>query len=284
MDATIGTKCEEKVAPTERSEAHDDPSSRTEAGMSKIIRWILSTVTALFVAVSFIGAGLAVCAVPDTTTRLIAQSTSAADSSPFDREQLVHMAVITKQYTVNIHDRAQLDDAQRDINSGRDASKLGERYSLPQEAVDHLDDVHEVLVRAAIVLAVVALAALLLSVLCALWKGMFLLGDMLVEAGILTIALMATCAIIAVVNFDALFGALHGLLFEAGTWTFSADSLLISMYPQGFWVSMGIVWASVAAVLAIIAIIVGVVLRIRGKRKALKPYPFAQTEYDILYF
>lgn len=250
----------------------------------RIIRWVLSTVTALFVAVSFIGAGLAVCAVPDMTTRTISENTSASDSAQFSQEQLTHMAVVTKQYTVNVHDRTQLDDALRDINSGRDISKLDERYVLDQEAVDHLDDVHAVLVRAGLVLAGVAVAALLLSVLCGLWKGSFLVGDMLVEAGAIAIVIMASCAITAAINFNMLFGALHGLLFEDGTWTFAADSLLISMYPQGFWVAMGVVWAAVTVLLAIVSIVVGILLRIHAKRKAQVPYPFAQMGYDILYY
>lgn len=257
---------------------------RMEATMTRIIQWILSTVTALFVAVAFIGAGLAVCALPDMTTRIVSENTSAYDSSPFTQDQLSTMAVATKRYTVNEHDRTQLDDHMRDINSGRDITKLNDRFVLSQDAIDHLDDVHVVLVRAGIVLVGIAVAALLLSVLCGLWKGAFLVGDMLVEAGIITIVALAACAITAFINFDVLFGALHSVLFEDGTWTFAADSLLISMYPQGFWVVMGIIWAAVSAALSIAAIVVGIILRVHAKRKQRTPYPFAQQGYDILYY
>lgn len=252
--------------------------------MKKVIKWILSTVTALFVAVAFIGAGLAVCALPDMTTRVVSERTSVADSSPFTQDQLATMAVATKQYTVNVHDRTQLDDAMRDINGGRDTSKLTERYKLTEEAVGHLDDVHAVLLRAALVVGCIALVALLLSVLCGLWKGMFLVGDMLVEAGIIAIAIMASCAITALINFDVLFEALHSVLFEAGSWTFSPDSLLISMYPQSFWTTMGVIWVAVTGALSIIAIILGIILRNIGKQKNQVPYPFAQPGYDILYY
>lgn len=257
--------------------------TETDTLMKRIARWTLSTVTALFTAVAFIGAGLAVCAVPDMTTRTISEATSASDVG-FSQEQLTHMAVITKQYTVNVHDRSQLDGALRDINSGRDISKLDERYVLGQDAIDHLDDVHAVLVRAGLVLAGSALAALLLGVLCGLWKGAFLVGDMLVEAGAITLVVMASCAITAIVDFNVLFGALHTALFDEGTWTFAADSLLISMYPQAFWTTMGIVWAVVTALLAIAAIVIGIALRVHAKRRAQVPYPFAQAGYDILYY
>lgn len=252
--------------------------------MKRVIKWILSTVAALFVAVSFIGAGLAVCALPDMTTRVIAENTSNAEASPFTKDQLATMAVATKQYTVNVHDREQLDAALLDINGGRDTSKLTERYVLPEEAVGHLDDVHTVLVRVGLVFACIAFVAILLGVLCGLWKGMFLVGDMLVEAGIIAIAIMASCVITAVVNFNALFEFLHSFLFEAGSWTFSADSLLICMYPQGFWMTMGGVWVGTTGVLSILAVVLGIILRNIGKRKQQVPYPFAQPGYDILYY
>lgn len=252
--------------------------------MKNVIKWILSTVTALFVAVAFIGAGLAVCALPDMTTRIVAEHTSNYDSSPFNQGQIVTMAVATKQYTVNVHDREKLDDAARDINGGRDTSKLTDRYVLSEEAVGHLDDVHVVLVRVGLVMACIVLVALLLSVLCGLWKGMFLVGDMLVEAGIIAIVIMASCAITAAINFNFLFDALHSALFEQGSWTFSADSLLITMYPQGFWVTMGIVWVAVTGILSIIAIVLGIIVRNIGKNKQQIPYPFAQPGYDVLYY
>ena len=252
--------------------------------MKKVIKWILSTVTALFVAVVFIGAGLAVCALPDMTTRVVSENTSNYDASPFTQDQLANAAVATKQYTVNVHDRDQLDAVVLDINGGRDTSKLTDRYVLPEEAIGHLDDVHAVLVRAGIVLACIAFVAILLSVLCGLWKGMFLVGDMLVEAGIIAIVIMASCAITAFLNFNVLFNALHTVLFEEGSWVFSADSLLITMYPQAFWMTMGAIWAATTGILSIIAIVLGIIIRNIGKRKNQTPYPFAQPGYDILYY
>lgn len=252
--------------------------------MSKVIKWILSTVTALFVAVAFIGAGLAMCAVPDMTTRVVSENTSDFDASPFDREKLVAAAIATKQYTVNVHDREQLDNLIRDINGGRNVSKLDERFKLTEDAVGHLDDVHAVLVQVGIVIGCIAIVALLLSVLCGLWKGMILVGDMLIEAGIIAIVLMLSCSIFAAVNFNALFELMHSLFFEEGTWTFSADSLLITMYPQRFWMVMGGVWAATTGLLSVIAIVLGVVMHCFGKRKQQIPYPFAQPGYDILYY
>ena len=49
------------------------------------------------------------------------------------------------------------------------------------------------------------------------------------------------------VNFDALFTWFHGLFFAAGTWEFPADSLLIELFPDGFWVAAGVTWAALVA-------------------------------------
>lgn len=252
--------------------------------MKKVLKWVLSTITALFVAIAFIGAGLAVCAVPDMTTRIVSENTSNFDASSFDKDKLVAAAIATKQYTVNVHDREQLDDLIRDINGGRNVAKLDERFKLTEDAVGHLDDVHTVLVQAGIVIGCIAIVALLLSVLCGLWKGMMLVGDMLIEAGIIAIVLMVSCIIFASVNFNALFELMHSLFFKEGTWTFSADSLLITMYPQGFWMVMGGIWAAITGVLSVIAIVLGVILHCFGKKKQQIPYPFAQPGYDILYY
>lgn len=252
--------------------------------MKKVVKWILSTVTALFVAIAFIGAGLAVCAIPDMTTRVVSENTSDFSTSSFDKDKLVAAAIATKQYTVNVHDREQLDDLIRDINEGRNVSKLDERFKLTEDAIGHLDDVHAVLVQAGIVIGCIAIVALLLSVLCGLWKGMILVGDMLIEAGIITIVLMIACIIFAAINFNALFESMHSLFFEEGTWTFSADSLLITMYPQSFWIVMGSIWAAVSGVFAIIAGVFGIVLHCLGKKSQQIPYPFAQPGYDILYY
>ena len=51
----------------------------------------------------------------------------------------------------------------------------------------------------------------------------------------------------AVLDFSAFFTAFHGLFFEAGTWTFPYDSLLIRLFPESFWVAAGVGWAAARA-------------------------------------
>ena len=45
-------------------------------------------------------------------------------------------------------------------------------------------------------------------------------------------------------NFERFFAWFHGLFFSAGTWEFPADSLLIEVFPEGFWVAAGSTWGA----------------------------------------
>ena len=54
-------------------------------------------------------------------------------------------------------------------------------------------------------------------------------------------------ALAGLLDFDALFSAFHSVFFEAGTWVFPADSLLIELFPETFWAVAG---ASLALLVA----------------------------------
>ena len=71
------------------------------------------------------------------------------------------------------------------------------------------------------------------------------LGGVAQAAGIAVVAVFALLAAWVVVDFNGFFAAFHSLFFANGTWTFSYDSLLITMYPPEFWIGMGAVWLAV---------------------------------------
>jgi integral membrane protein (TIGR01906 family) len=58
------------------------------------------------------------------------------------------------------------------------------------------------------------------------------------SAGFVVLALVA-----GLTSFDWLFTAFHGLFFDAGTWTFPSDSLLIRLFPEPFWMVAAASWA-----------------------------------------
>jgi integral membrane protein (TIGR01906 family) len=94
------------------------------------------------------------------------------------------------------------------------------------------------------------------------------------RAGALAIGLTVILALAAsFLDFGALFAAFHGLFFAAGTWTFPADSLLIRLFPERFWMASGAAWAALcvtgALVLAAVARFVrGAEARLSASRTA----------------
>lgn len=238
---------------------------------ASIVGTAVAVAAAACLAVTLVGAGFAACAVPDATTRLLAQATSNDADSPFSKDELIEAAVVTKDYTVGTHDGAALEAELRAVNEGAgtryadsdDIFNAPEEYTLTADAISHLDDVHSVVSTAEIVLSGVAVACLACLVACAATGGRRRVGGALVGAGVAVIACFAALGAWAAFDFDGLFSAMHALFFAAGTWTFSFDSLLICMYPIGFWMGMGAVWLAVTAMLSILAIVVGALLRCR---------------------
>ena len=61
-----------------------------------------------------------------------------------------------------------------------------------------------------------------------------------------------------VLDFGALFASLHGIFFTGDSWRFPADSTLLNLYPQRFWIVAG----ATAAVLTVLqALLIAVVMR-----------------------
>ena len=135
---------------------------------------------------------------------------------------------------------------------------MDDAYALDGDALSHLDDCN-VLVRAAVpaLWGVAALAAAALAFLLARRKRR-LAGTALVVAPAVLIVAFAALGAWAALDFNGLFSAFHAVLFPQGNWTFSYDSLLISMYPLDFWMGMAGIWFATTLALSILAIVVGV--------------------------
>ena len=85
-------------------------------------------------------------------------------------------------------------------------------------------------------------------------------GALTVAPAVLVVAL-AAAGLWAALDFNGLFAAFHGVFFPQGNWTFGIDSLLICMYPLGFWMGMGAVWLVTTLVACIICLAAGRRLR-----------------------
>ena len=246
--------------------------------------------------ITLFAAGFAACASPQAT-RAFSGAFADFDTAPYLPQDLVELAVATRDYTVEDCgrassgvERAREPFAQLLVESARRAAasdspvqnrwdaqalailqdenltnseaayalaQLDERYGLTEDALSHLDDCYALIGGVIPWLVGIAVAAL------ALIGGLIasgrrrLAGNVLFFSPIALAAFMAVCGAWAAVDFNGFFGVFHALLFPQGNWTFPADSLLICMLPLNFWVSMGALWLAVTVLACIIAMLIG---------------------------
>lgn len=109
-------------------------------------------------------------------------------------------------------------------------------------SLEHLGDVQAVISKAAPLAFGSFLGCLILGMLlffndcrCYLRKSLGLVGGCYLVA----VAGLGTWALL---DFDHLFTQFHALFFVDGTWLFSHDSLLITLFPEKFWMIAGSIW------------------------------------------
>lgn len=220
-------------------------------------------------AVTLIAAGFAAVAVPDWATVALSRAFSGCDQplTPFTHDELTSMAVAGKHYTFDSNNVDELNEAVAAANASAEADgratvvgEVSETRRLPADAISHLDDVYRVVSAAKPALAVIALLCVAGLAHVAVRINHRALGRVLIAGGALVLVAFAALGIWALVDFYGLFGVFHSLFFQAGTWTFSVDSLLITLYPTAFWMGMAAIWLAVTCGLSILAVLVGFTL------------------------
>lgn len=227
--------------------------------------------------------GFCCCCMP-LTTQILAELTSNFEDSPYEPETLITLAQLTRAYTVDGSGYQELCQAEVEaalgyyeeneqtipefllnainvvdgVTAAQTLAFFDERLALDQDAIRHLDEVHRVIVPVLLAFALSVIASIGLLVILGIRHGKRQLGIPLIIAAILVIALFIALLSWALTDFDSLFAALHGLFFAKGTWTFNPQSLLITMYPEAFWMGMGIVWVSVSLLTSLIVLITGI--------------------------
>ena len=249
--------------------AKSSAQKRSPGPLGRIVNLGASVVGCVALAVVVVAAGFAVCAYVPATTRLLSEAFSgtANTSTPFSHSQLVDAAVATRAYTVTDNDLDEILDVLHDINDDAltpyanctDSALLAasEEYTLDSEALSHLDDVYYVVHAATIAIVVVALLAAAALAHVGVRCGRRRLGAVLTVAGACALTLFAAAGVWALVDFYGLFQVFHTLFFAQGSWTFSNESLLITMYPLAFWMGMGATWLVVSVALSILSIAIG---------------------------
>ncbi len=238
--------------------------------MTRLLNGIVAFGSALLLAVTLIGAGFAAVAIPDAATATLSRAFSGRDqpNTPFTADELASMAIAGKHYTFDDNDREKLDAAIAEANAAAEAdgratasTRESAARSLPADAIRHLDDVYRVASVAKPALMIVAVLCIAGLAHVAVRIGQRTLGRTLIAGGGLVLAAFCALGAWAAIDFDGLFAAFHSLFFQAGTWTFPYDSLLITLYPTAFWMGMGGIWLAVTCIASIICIIVGRLLR-----------------------
>lgn len=238
--------------------------------MTRLFNGIVAFGSVLLLAVTLIGAGFAVVAIPDAATATLSRAFSGCDqlNTPFTADELASMAIAGKHYTFDDNDREKLDAAIAEANAAAEAdgragalNRENDARNLPADAISHLDDVYRVASMAKPALVIVAVLCIAGLAHVAVRIGRRALGRTLIAGGGLVLAAFCALGAWAAIDFDGLFAAFHSLFFQAGTWTFPYDSLLITLYPTAFWMGMGGIWLAVTCIASIICIIVGRLLR-----------------------
>ena len=217
-------------------------------------------------AITLVAAGFAAVAVPDWATVALSRTFSGCDqpNTPFTPEEFTAMAVAGKHYTFDSNNAEELNSAIASANASAEAdgraNKLGEHSetrSLPASAISHLDDVYRVASVAKPLLLAIAVMCIAGLAHVAVRVSKRALGCVLAAGGAAVLVAFAALGIWAAIDFDGLFGVFHSLFFQAGTWTFSYDSLLITLYPTAFWMGMGGIWLTVTCIASIACIVIG---------------------------
>ncbi|MCD8316622.1 MAG: DUF1461 domain-containing protein, partial [Eggerthellaceae bacterium] len=227
------------------------------------------------------------------------------DNSAYTHEDLISLAVATRDYTVDAYGEVGVDEAtliltQKELDAANEATSDGssatgewsevalnalkkanslddpyegtlllasisDRYALDDNALTHLQDCNK-LINAVVPWLWLAFAVAVISILClGIFAGKRWLGLSLLLGPIVLIAVVVVLGIWGAIDFQGLFRIFHQVFFPQGNWAFSSESLLITMYPTNFWIGMGATWIGTTAILSILSIVFGIILR-RKKR------------------
>jgi integral membrane protein (TIGR01906 family) len=183
-----------------------------------------------------------------TFTKLLAQRYSETALSGLTETQVLYYAEQVREFV-----------ADADLNT-LPATVAG-RPGFDQAAVSHLRDVRRVLSGAQTFTGVLAAVMVV-------WLGVEIVRKRyaIISAALLTgagfcVLLVVLGGLAGFLNFDSLFTWFHGLFFAAGTWEFPADSLLIELFPESFWIAAGAAWAGLVVLGGVVLGVTGWLLR-----------------------
>lgn len=243
---------------------------------------VIGALSALLLAFGLFGSGLVVCMMPQTT-QLLGDNFSGWDEATYPQETMEELAEAVRSFSIDDTGRQLLEstvsealsqnfpEIERAIQTGNTGQNVAGNlhagglgvgnlisiYTLPSSALDHLQDCIPIFVTARIMIVLSLVFALVGILLLILRRRRKLAGWIMFVTPLAVIGITTALGIWAFVDFDSLFTKLHSLFFANGTWLFPADSLLITLFPEGFWMGMGIVWVVVSIIACLIVSLIG---------------------------
>jgi integral membrane protein (TIGR01906 family) len=194
------------------------------------LRALTALVTGLALALMVVGLALIPLLHP-TFTKLLVDRYSETAQAGLTQAQMQHNGELVREFVAD----GDLDTLPATVEG---------RAGFDAAAVSHLRDVRGVLSAARVVTGLLAAFAVVwLGVALARRELAAISWALLAGAGF-CLLLVVLAALAGTLNFDSLFTWFHGLFFSAGTWEFAYDSLLIELFPEGFWIAAGITWAA----------------------------------------
>lgn len=231
---------------------------------------IIVALASAFLVLCYISIGYAVCANVPCITEAIASTTIDDSSSPFEKSQLVDAASEIRAYSFGSHDVEQLKETVSQINndaltpyadvSSGDIAEIPDRYAITSDQLEHLDDVYRIAQNLRYPIFGAVIIAIFLLLVGSRMFGPSVIARSLKISGIITVAFIAALGIFALISFNGFFSAFHSVFFDDGSWTFPADSLLITALPEDFWATMAAVWGIISLIVGAASIVVGFML------------------------
>lgn len=244
----------------------------------KALRFIICFVATVTLSVTIVAAGFFTVSSFPRMTGAISYVTCNAADSPFSRTQLSSAAAETHEYAFGAHSKNNMYDALAQINDDANTpyakttrtrlAAAPDAYVLDDRAFSHLDDCYKVASVAREALAIIACVALVFLLLAGLVAKQRNLGRVFIISGCIVIVCIVGLVAFAFIDFERLFSLFHSFFFKDGTWTFSANSLLICMLPENFWIAIAGIWALVSVLVSIICILIGGKCRRRAVSRA----------------
>ena len=213
-------------------------------------------VSRLSLACTLIMSGLMVCIFVPQTTEVLSRLTSVGSTFGASADTMAKASLTTRDYAFGL------------IGSEGLKNSL-EMLGLPANGLDtsmltHLQACTPIFESAGQLFLLMAVISCVMTGFTAFVGGKNAVSRLLFHSSILAIAVIVAFGAWVFFSFDSFFTWMHSLFFPSGSWIFSADSLLICMYPENFWIGMGVVWGMTTLIASLALIVVS---RLMAKRR-----------------